>query len=106
MFGAGCSITPRSSPVVSWRRYVGISMSLAPSTARVPTSAKPLVRVEATVPGIPVWANSADIERLRAAVLASASASDRLTKWIIGLAVVLVLLTLALVGLTVALVIN
>ena len=54
--------------------------------------------------GIPAWANSADIERLRQAIVASAAASARLTKWIIALTVILVVLTAALVVLTVVLV--
>ena len=56
--------------------------------------------------GIPAWANSGDIERLRIAVVASAAASDRLTRWVIGLTLVLVLLTIALVFLTVVLVLE
>jgi len=58
------------------------------------------------VGGIPAWANSADIERLRVAVLESAAASDRLTRWIVDLTVVLVVLTAALVVLTVVLVVE
>ena len=56
--------------------------------------------------GIPAWANSGEIERLRSAVVASVAASDRLTQWVITLTAMLVLLTAALVVLTVVLVLK